>query len=385
MAGGPAAAGTAGAGGQPPARDPHRTPPPEPRPVHPDIAAVELIAPNFKRRLSGVTSTIVQLVPLQARSLGVATLGPGLPDGLPKLRIADLPGLWSRPRRRPFRIWHARRNTEMLAGVVLRDLLRAPLRLVFTSASQREHTGWTRFLIRRMDAVVATSVRTGSYLKVPHRVVLHGIDAERFSPPADRSEACRAVGLDPALSWVGCFGRVRRQKGTDLFIEAMLALLPSRPDWGAVVAGRATAEHQGFEQTLKKKVEAAGLAGQILFVGEHSDIPRWYRALSLFVAPQRWEGFGLTPLEAMATGVPVVAADVGAFSELVVAGETGAIVPPDDPAAMAEATARFMDDGALREAAGHAALAHARTRFPLEREARELAELYERLWAGAAS
>ncbi|MCP3055047.1 glycosyltransferase family 1 protein, partial [Aurantimonas sp. LRZ36] len=133
----------------------------------PNISVVAVIAPNFKRRLSGVTSTIIQLVPLQARSLGIAALGPGLPDHLPKLRLRDMPGLWSAPTGRPFRIWHARRNVEMLAGIVLRDILRMPLRLVFTSAAQRHHTGWTRRLIRRMDAVIATSGRSAGYLTIP--------------------------------------------------------------------------------------------------------------------------------------------------------------------------------------------------------------------------
>ncbi len=112
----------------------------------------------------------------------------------------------------------------------------------------------------------------------------------------------------------------------------MIALLPCRPDWGAIVAGRATGPHLAFESELKERVAKAGLADRILFVGEHTNIPDWYRALDLFVAPQRWEGFGLTPLEAMATGVPVVATDVGAFSELVTGGseETGLIIAADD-------------------------------------------------------
>ncbi len=351
-------------------------------PAPPAMPELEVVAPNFKRRLSGVTTTIVHLVPLQSRLVGIAALGPGLPAGLPRLAWWQVPGFWTRPARRRFRVWHARRNTEMLAGVVMRDLLRMPLRLVFTSASQREHTGWTRFLISRMDAVVATSRKTAAYLKVANRVVMHGIDTERFQPPGDRAEAARALGLDPALSYAGCFGRVRHQKGTDLFVDAMLALLPGRPGWGALVAGRATAQHRGFEDGLRRKVEAAGLSDRIIFVGEHTDIERWYRALSLFVAPQRWEGFGLTPLEAMATGVPVVAADVGAFSELLVDGETGAIVPRDDLPAMAEAMARLMDDDALRARQGAQALDHVRAKFPLEREAGDLVAIYEALWRG---
>src|SRR5690606_16136863 len=154
-------------------------------------------------------------------------LGPGLPAGLPRLRWWQVPALLAPPEGRRVRIWHARRNTEMLGGLVLKHVLRAPLRLVFTSASQRHHTRWTRFLIRRMDAVVATSRKTAAYLEVPNTVVMHGIDTERFAPPQDKAEAVRALSLDPAQRYVGCFGRIRHQKGTDLFIDAMLALLPA--------------------------------------------------------------------------------------------------------------------------------------------------------------
>lgn len=346
-----------------------------------DPARIEVIAPNFKKRLSGVTSTIIQLVPLQARTLGIAVLGAGLPPHLPRLAWRQLPALWRRPASGRARIWHARRNVEMLAGVLLR-VLGAPLRLVFTSASQREHKAWTKFLIRRMDAVIATSARSAAYLDVPNTVIRHGIDVERFSPAADPAAALRALGLDADRLYAGCFGRVRHQKGTDLFVDAMIALLPSRPRWSAIVAGRATAEHRTFEQALREKVEAAGLAGRILFVGEHRNIDDWYRALSLFIAPQRWEGFGLTPLEAMATGVPVVATDVGAFPELVADGATGRLIGRDDLPAMIAAAAALMDDDVARETAGRAALERARGSFPLEGEAERINAVYERLWGG---
>ena len=344
-----------------------------------DMARVEVVVPNFKRRLSGVTSTIVQLVPLQARMIGVATLGPGLPESLPAMRWWQVPALLRRPKGARFRVWHARRNVEMLGGVVLRHLLRAPLKLVFTSASQRVHTGWTRLLIRRMDAVIATSRKTASYLQVPNTVVMHGIDTDRFHAPADRSEAVRALGLDPSRLYAGCFGRVRRQKGTDLFVDAMIALLPRHPQWSAIVAGRATSGHIAFEEELKARVAEAGLSDRILFVGEHRDIERWYRALSLYVAPQRWEGFGLTPLEAMASAVPVVAADVGAFSELVVEGETGAIVPAGDLDAMSAAIEPCLAAPARSAAQGLAGRAHVEANFRLSGEAGTLVELYRRL------
>ncbi len=70
-----------------------------------------------------------------------------------------------RPRRHRVRVWHARRNNEMLVGLLLRSMLRMPLKLVFTSAAQRRHTAYTRWLMRRMDAVIATSTRSGSFCR----------------------------------------------------------------------------------------------------------------------------------------------------------------------------------------------------------------------------
>lgn len=343
-----------------------------------DIAEVEVIAPNFKRRLSGVTSTIIQLVPVQ-RALGykVAALGPGLPETIPHIRFRDLLCLWRPPRGRKKRVWHARRNLEMLPAVIMRDIFRMPLKIVFTSASQRRHTGWTKWLITRMDAVVATSGRTATYLNVPNTVVMHGIDTERFSPPEDKTTARKALDLDPAQKFVGCFGRVRHQKGTDLFVDTMIDLLPARPDWTAIIAGRATGPHVDYEKQLIEKVARAGLAERILFVGEHTNINDWYRVLDLFVAPQRWEGFGLTPLEAMATAVPVVATDVGAFPELIVTGEqeTGTVITATLEA-MRSATAALMDDDTRRGNAGARALHHVRTNFSIEGEVRRLGEVY---------
>jgi mannosyltransferase len=344
-----------------------------------DIRDVEVIAPNFKRRLSGVTSTIIQLVPVQ-RSLGqkVAALGPGLPADLPHIRYRDIFRLWSPPRGKRCRIWHARRNIEMLPAIFMRDVLRMPLKIVFTSASQRHHTGWTKWLVSKMDGVIATSGETADYLAVKNTVVLHGIDTVRFSPPSDKGEAKRARGLDPAQKVVGCFGRVRRQKGTDLFVDSMIRVLSERKDWSAIVAGRATGPHVDFEDGLKNKVAAAGLADRILFVGEHTDINEWYRALDLFIAPQRWEGFGLTPLEAMATAVPVIATDVGAFPELLVTGdeETGVIIARDSVHAMAGAAAAFMDNEARRKAASARSRTHTLENFSIEGEAKLLGNIY---------
>ncbi|RWR13732.1 glycosyltransferase family 4 protein [Paenirhodobacter populi] len=334
---------------------------------------IEVIAPNLKRRLSGVTATIVRLVPVQARMIGIVTTGPGLPADLPHVPVWRLRFL---PRR--LRVWHARRNTEMLLGLALRAS-GMPLKLLFTSASQRRHTGYTKWLISRMDAVVSTSAKTASYLDRPSTVIHHGIDTQTFTPPGDRAELRARLGLPGGLL-VGCYGRIRAQKGTDAFVDAMIRLLRTRPGVTALVMGRATEGQGAFLDGLKAKVKAEGLEDRILFPPEVpvDRMADWYRVLDLYVAPQRWEGFGLTPIEAMACGVPVVATRVGAFEEIVTP-RAGALVDPGDVPALAAACAPFLDNPARLEEASVAARAHVETHFRIEDEAAALVRIYRGL------
>ncbi|MEK1888167.1 MAG: glycosyltransferase family 4 protein [Phyllobacterium sp.] len=347
------------------------------------VSSVEVIAPNFKRTLSGVTSTIIQLIPLQrANGLKIATLGPGLPDDLAKIRWSALPGLWLRPRNRPFRIWHARRNTEMVAGILMHSVLRMKLKLLFTSAAQRDHRSFTKWLIRQMNAVIATSGKSGSFLKVPHTVIMHGVDTERFHPPQGDADSFAASGL-PGEYLVGCSGRIRPSKGTDLFVEAMINLLPQHPEWTAVMTGRTTVENKGFEQELRQKIARAGLEDRILFLGEVPDVRIWYRRMTLYVAPSRNEGFGLTPLEAMASQTAVVASDAGAYAEMIAPG-TGTVVPAGDGNALEAAIAPYLADPAKCADVATAGLVHVRENFPLEKEAGKILEVYETMFAAGS-
>ncbi len=349
------------------------------------FAAVEVVAPSLNTRYSGVTSTVIALTPDHARRIAIAVLGPNLPERLPSIGWGDvIRGGWTPPPGRRLRIWHARRNIEMLAGVVLARLLRQPWRLVFTSAAQRRHSAYTRWLLRRMDAVIATSPESAAFLHVPATVSLHGVETDRFRPAEDRAAAFAASGL-PGRFGVGVFGRLRPQKGTDLFVEAMLALLPSRPDWTAVLIGLVQPEDRAFVDGLAARIAAAGLGERVRFLGELpvEAIPGWYRALSLVAAPPRKEGFGLVPLEAMASATPVVASRAGAHAHLVEEGRTGWLVPAGDGAALTAALGAAMDlSQAEREAVGRAGRGRVEAAFSIEREARRIEAVYARLFAG---
>jgi mannosyltransferase len=282
--------------------------------------------------------------------------------------------------------WHARRNIEMIVGVLLRAL-GWRLKLVFTSAAQRHHKALTRWLMARMDALIATSAISASYLVPDLRaratVIEHGVDTTVFHPPADRDAAWRAAGL-PGRFGIGCFGRVRAQKGTDVFVEAMCRLLPRYPDFTAVVVGEVTPDQRGFAAQLAEKVKAAGLAERIVFCGYRpiEELPDWYRRITIFAFTSRNEGFGLTLLEAMASGNALVASRAGAAEIVVKDGDDGLLVPPGDAEALVAALEPLLRDPARATDMGRRAVSRAAA-FSVDVEAGKIAAVYRTLRDGA--
>lgn len=337
---------------------------------------LQLIVPNLHRRYSGVTATNRMVAPKLAQMFRAAWLGSHAPDGIARMGFADLLKLW---RRRTPLIWHARRNDEMIAGVLLRAL-GWPLKLVFTSAAQRHHKRLTRWLIRRMDAIIATSALSASFLKRDATVVMHGVDTNSYAPSADRAAAFAQSGL-PGRYAIGCFGRVRAQKGSDVFVEAMCRLLPRYPDFTAIIVGAVVPEQQGFANGLKKQIEAAGLQSRIVITGEIAieEVQRWYQQLTIYAFTSRNEGFGLTLIEAMSSGAALVASRAGAAEVVVEDGITGLLIPTGDADALVAALEPLMQDPASAAAMGMRARERVLEKFSLDAEANAIAEVYRTL------
>ena len=339
-------------------------------------ADLQLIVPNLHRRYSGVTTTNRMVAPKLAKMFCAAWLGPDAPEGIVAIGFVGLLKLW---RRRSPLIWHARRNNEMIAGALLRAL-GWPLKLVFTSAAQRHHSWVTRWLIRRMDAVIATSALSASFLQREAEIVMHGVDTAVYAPPPDRAKAFAESGL-PGRYAIGCFGRVRAQKGSDVFVDAMCALLPRYPDFTAVVVGAIVPEQQVFASGLRRRIEAAGLQSRIVITGELAieEVQRWYQRLTIYAFTSRNEGFGLTLIEAMAAGSALVAARTGAAEFVVEDGVTGVLTPPGDADALAAALEPLMQDPARAAAMGKRARTRVLEKFSLDAEAAAIANVYRRL------
>lgn len=342
----------------------------------------EVIVFNLKKRYTGVSATVNALVPLQMTQWRLGYCGTLQSNGVPGMTLQQaIQRSRKPPAGRPFRIWHVRRDPEMMAGLWARDVLRLPIKLVFTSAAQHVHGWFPRWLISRMDAVIATTQKAADCVPNTTAVVHHGIDLARFAG-VDKSTAWADSGL-PGQHGIGVFGRVRHDKGTDVYVDAMLRVLPHFPGFTAVIAGLAQPKHQAYEAELKARIAAAGLSDRIVFLGEvpSGEVHRWYQRCVLCVACPRYEPFGLTPFEAAATGCALVCSRTGAFEELVQPGINGELVPTGDADALAQALSRLLGDPTALQAMGQQARDRVTRHFSLQAEADGIAAVYRLLWA----
>ncbi len=343
----------------------------------------ELIVTNFNKNFTGVSATAGNVVRQHMEDYDLVLAGQPLPDCPPpisKTRAVALSKI--SPPNRPFTIWHVRRNTEMRAAIWARDVRRLPIKIVFTSAAIRRHSAFPRWLISRMDAVIATTVEAASFVPNVRAIAPHGVDINVFFPAKDRAKAWSLTGF-PGTRGIATIGRIRREKGTDRFVDAMIALLPQYPDLTALVLGRAARSDAAFLERLQDKVEQAGLSNRILFPGEihATELPALMRALSLVVQLPRYEGYGMTPLEGMASGVPFVATDQGYYRSFSGQGSSGLIVPEDDLQATVSTLSGLLNAPDRFEQMAFAAQEAATFQYSSVREADEIARVYEDLWS----
>ena len=237
-----------------------------------------------------------------------------------------------------------------------------------------------RTALGRAAAVVAVSRAAALSLAPlgmpPSRVhvIPNGVDVRRFARGPDRREACRALGVPESAPLVAALGRLSWEKGFDVLIAAAPRILRACPDARIVVAGTGPAEAE-----LRAAAATADAAGRILLPGWLPDASVLLASADVAVVPSREEGQGIAALEAMGAGAPVVASRTGGLPETVVDGETGFLVKPGDPAALADAVLRVLSDEALGARMGQAGRRRAESEFNLDLMLDSLAALYSRL------
>ncbi len=162
-------------------------------------------------------------------------------------------------------------------------------------------------------------------------VIYNGIPMDGFGVIQERGSARRKLGLAPGEPLVGIVARLHPVKGHRFFLAAAREVLAQRPDTRFIIVGDGPSRH-----ALEALAARMGVTGRVLFTGFVEDVYSLMNDLDLLVISSLWEGFGLTAVEAMALGVPVVATEAGGLPEVVLHGETGLLAPPADSAALAK-------------------------------------------------
>jgi glycosyltransferase involved in cell wall biosynthesis len=202
-----------------------------------------------------------------------------------------------------------------------------------------------------------------------------GVDTAVFTPSGP-------VAARTARARLLVLGRLVERKGQDDAVRALRAV----PDAELVVVGGPPADAIDADpevRRLRAIAEAEGVADRLVFAGSvpRVDVPAWVRSADVVLAVPWYEPFGITPLEAMACGRPVVATAVGGLQDSVVDGVTGDLVPPRDPDALGQALAALLDDDERRAAYGAAGVRRARDRYRWSRVVADTEAVYRHVLA----
>lgn len=336
----------------------------------------------------------------------------GPPMQLPKERLlphmpafADFLVEFCREEKTPYDVIHANFFMSGLAALAVKDALQIPLVMTFHALGRvrRLHQGANdgfpdeRFtieeeLVRRSDRVIAECPADEAdliehYKADPSRiaVVACGYDPLEFLP-VERADARSRLGWADHDFCVLQLGRLVQRKGIDNVVRGVAAL-ETRHGVKArlyIVGGDSDTPNEIATPEigrLRGIARKCGIEARVKFVGrrDRGELRQFYSAANVFVTTPWYEPFGITPLEAMACSTPVIGADVGGIRHSVRHGETGWLVPPRDPDALADRLAAVHADPERARAMGEAGRARARTYFTWRQIALELEDVYAQL------
>lgn len=261
-------------------------------------------------------------------------------------------------------------------------------RLVYTEHNvwERYHraTYWANLLTYRRNAhvfAVSEEVRLStryprafSFLPMPPVETLHhGIDHRSMERWSDSDGVREELGINGNAPVVGSVGNLKPSKGQEHLIEATAIVRSGTPDVRCVIVGLGPRS-----ALLRERAHELGLDGVVTFAGYREDAPRIAGSFDIFVQPSEREGLPIALIEAMALGRPVVATRVGGTPELVRDGVDGILVPPRDPAALADAIIALLRDPERRVRMGEAARRRA-AGFDIRNAVRRMQEVYEEI------
>jgi glycosyltransferase involved in cell wall biosynthesis len=204
-------------------------------------------------------------------------------------------------------------------------------------------------------------------------IINNGVDVQYYQRLVEKSCIRRQLGFAENVRLMVMVGTFKQQKGHYYLIEAAPPVIAQFPDLRIILVGDGE-----LKETLQKQVNAAGLEEHIHFLGNRKDVPDLLSASDYFVLPSLWEGLPMALLEAMASGLPIIATAVSGSKQVMVDGETGLLVSPGDTQGLADAMIELLSVPDRARNMGVAAEQRVSTLFGAKKQAQEHIALYER-------
>lgn len=285
-------------------------------------------------------------------------------------------------RKRRIDLLHTHSWGTLVEGLVAARLARTPLIVHGEHGileTKRHQLFIQRCLWRRTHQVTAVAspladrmARSVGFPRNQIRSIPNGVDTDRFCPRPERRACMRSqFGLPQKGVVIGTVARLVPVKNHEGLLKAMAALTQSGKQVHLALAGNGP-----LLADLRSIAAGLNLNGRVHFLGDLDNVHEFLNALDLFVLNSRSEGMSNTILEAMSCGLPVVATNVGANSELVIEGQSGLLIPSDNPQVLAEAIVKLVDNQSLRRRMGEQGRARIERDYGIARMVRDYSQLY---------
>ena len=281
--------------------------------------------------------------------------------------------LWKILRQQNFDVIHLNTPRPMVAGGLASKLCGIPLRVCsrrvnfpLRSPLSRLKYNWMQESVVTVSCSIRRTLIDGGVRPDLIKVIYEGVDLDwvdaQQAPAADTVNRCLVVGTVAHLS---------PEKGHRTLLKAAVQVVSRVPDVRFVLVGGG-----GLMSSLKKRIQELGLQNNVTFTGFRSDSEALMKSLDVFCMPSLSEGLSSAILVAMASSLPVIATQVGGIPELVIDGETGILVPPDDADQLAAGLCKVLESPELRRKMGCSGRQRIEEKFTLERKLNETENFY---------
>jgi len=229
---------------------------------------------------------------------------------------------------------------------------------------------WVNLFVAVSDEIKSWLVNKVGIPEKKIVTIVNGVDTKKFFPPADKKKVKQDLGIDPDTFIVGTVGRLDKVKNYEMLLKAM-PLKSSEFPYKLILIG------DGPERANLEVFVTTHRLPNVEFLGEKQNIRDYLQVFDLFVLPSLAEGMSNTILEAMATGIPIVATRVGGTPEIVEDGVTGSLIPSGGYDLLSEMITKYMNDRSLCETQGQAGRLRCEKLFSLN----VMVEKYDRLYS----